>query len=137
MSLVDNLIYMITPATASVPANSVLPLTTIARRTGRILKSSSDSIILGAPGYYKVTATITYTAPEAGVASFKMQKASIDIPGITASESVITPETEYHTVTLSGVIRIMPFDCASVLTILNSGIAITTSNISFDVEYLG
>lgn len=137
MALVDNLIYMITPATANVPANSVLPLSTIARRTGRILKSSSDSIILGAPGYYKVTASITFTAPEAGVAEFKMQKASSDIPGITASESVVTATTEYHTVTLSGIVRIMPFDSASVLTILNSGIEINTSNISFDVEYLG
>lgn len=137
MALVDNLIYMITPAAANVPANSILPLTTIARRTGRILKSSSDSIILGAPGYYKVTATVTFSAPTAGVVTLAMQKASLDIPGITASETITTADTEVRSLTLSGIVRIVPFDSAAVLTILNSGVEINTSNISFDVEYLG
>ena len=137
MSLVDNLIYMITPATTSIPSNSILPLTTIARRTGRILKNNSDSIILGAPGYYKIAITATFTAPEAGDVTLVAQKNSIAIPGITASTTITTATTEISTLTLSGIIRVMPFEGASVLSILNSGVAITSSNISVDIEYLG
>ena len=132
-----SLIFMITPATASVPANSVLPLTTIARRTGRVLKSNSDSIVLGAPGYYKISVTTTFTVPAEGDVELKVQKNSLDVPGITASTSVATATTEIASLSLSGILRVMPFEGASVLSILNSGVAIDSSNIAVSVEYLG
>lgn len=137
MALVDNLIYMITPTTSSVPEGSVLPLSTIARRTGRILKNNSDSIILGAPGYYAVTVNVTFTAPATGDVTLNVQKSSVNIPGLTASCTVGTAGSEIHTLTISGIIRTMPFECASVLSIVNTGVEITTSNISVAIEYLG
>lgn len=137
MALVDNLIYMITPNPVSVSEGGQLPLSTIARRTGRILKNNSDSIILGAPGYYAVTVNVTFTAPVAGDVTINVQKSSINIPGLTATETVGTAETEVHTLTISGIIRTMPFEGASVLSIVNSGVAIDTTNITIAIEYLG
>ncbi len=137
MALVDNLIYMITPTTSSVPEGSVLPLSTIARRTGRILKNNSDSIVLGAPGYYAVSVNVTFTAPVAGDVVINVQKSSVNIPGLTASCTVTTASTEIHTLTITGIIRTMPFEGASILSVINSGVAIDTTNISVAVEYLG
>lgn len=137
MSLADNLIFMITPTTETVVSGSVLPLTTIARRTGRIIRSGNNSILLGAPGYYKVTATATFTAPTAGDAEIKLQKASTDVPGIVAGTTVATATTEINSLTISGVVRVLPFESVATITILNSGVDITTSNISIDIEYLG
>lgn len=137
MALVDNLIYMITPSASSVATDSILPLSTIARRTGRILKNNSDSIILGVPGYYAVSVNVTFTAPATGDVTINVQKSSTNIPGLTASCTIGTATTEIHTLTITGIIRTMPFEGAAVLSVVNSGVAIDPSNISVAVEYLG
>lgn len=137
MSLADNLIFMITPVVSEIPAGGVLPLTTIARRTGRVLRSGNNSVLLGLPGYYKVNITATFTAPAEGDVNITLQKNSLDVPGITATTTISTATTETRSLALSGVIRVMPFENIATLTILNNGVAIETSNISIDVEYLG
>lgn len=137
MSIADNLIFMITPTAASVAEGGILPLTTIARRTGRVLRSSNDSILLGLPGYYKVNATVTFTVPTAGDATIALYKNSVVIPGITATTSVATADTVIDSLAISGVVRVMPFEGMATLTIVNEGVAIDSSNISIDVEYLG
>jgi len=132
----NSLIYMITPTVTDIASGSVLPLSTIARRRGRSITSETDSILLNTPGYYKVTATITFTAPAAGDVTIELRKDGIAVPGITASETITTATTEIRTVTLSGIVRI-PCCCDSAsLSLVNTGVAITTSNISIDVEYL-
>lgn len=132
-----DLIYMITPGTSEIESNSIMPLSTIARRTGRIIKSNTNSVLLSAPGYYRVTASITFTAPAEGDVTVDLQKGGIAVPGITASATITTPTTEIENITLSGVVRVFPLDSIAVLTLFNSGVAITSSNISFEVEYLG
>ena len=135
MALEDNLIFMITPTTTNVVSGSIIPLTTIARRTGKILRSNSDSILLKMPGYYKVTATITFTAPTAGEVEIKIQKDSTDVPGIIVGSTVT--DTDTYSLALSGIVRVMCFEGQATLTLVNSGVAIDTSNVSFDIEYLG
>lgn len=132
----DSLIYMITPTTSAVTSGGVLPLSTIARRRGKLITSETDSILLGAPGYYKVTATITFTAPAAGDVTIQLQKDGVVVPGITASETITTATTEIRTITLSGIVRVPCCGDAASLSLVNTGVAITTSNISIDVEYL-
>ena len=133
----ENLIFMITPSSASVAENQVLPLTTIARRTGRAIRSENNSILLRFAGYYKVNASITFTAQEAGDAEIKLQKNSVDVPAIIAATTVTTADTSTKTLNLSGIVRVMPVDTMATLTLLNSGVAIDTTNIGIDVEYLG
>ena len=131
-------IFAITPTAASVLANGALPLTTIARRQcGCVSQLGSDSIVLERAGYYKVTATVTFTVPVAGVATVALKQDNQEVPGITASQSIDTATTQVGSLVLSGIVRVMYGSGASVLQLVNTGVAIDTSNISIDVIYLG
>lgn len=133
----NSLIYKITNTPATILAGGILPLTTIARRRGRLITSETDSISLNGAGYYKVTATITTSAAEAGDVIITALKNGTPIQGLTATETVTTPETEIRTLTLSGTVRVLCGEGSAVLTFVNSSeVSITTSNISVAVEYL-
>ena len=132
----NSLIYMINTGSSTVLAGGIVPLTTIARRRGRLLQSTGDSITLNAPGYYRVSATVTFTAPVAGNISLAIQKNGVTVPGLTGASTITTATTEIEQITINGIVRVTCSDGASVLTLVNTGLAITTSNVSFDVEYL-
>ena len=135
--MADSLILMTTPTTANVLANGVLPLSTISRRVGRIITSSNNSVILYAPGYYDIDVTVTFTAPEAGTASIELQSNGATIPGATASTTITTADTEVRSLTIPGYIVRTFCNVPITLTIVNSGVAIDTSNIALSVKYLG
>ena len=132
----ESLIYMITPTAASVAANGVLPLTTIARRLGRAITNGSNSVVLNVPGYYEINVTETFTAPAAGTVTLKLQRGSEDIPGATASTTITTATTEVRSLSYSTIVRVLPFGPVTI-TALNSGVAINISNIGLTVKYLG
>ena len=133
----NSLIFKVTTTPATILAGGILPLTTIARRRGRLITSENDSISLNAPGYYKVTATVTASGSEAGDIVLNVLKNGIEIPGLTASETITTATTELRTLTISGTVRVLCGEGSAVLTLVNaSTIGITTSNISVAVEYL-
>lgn len=132
----NSLIYMINNGASSVLANGVIPLTTIARRRGKCIQNDSNSIILNAPGYYKVNVTVTLSAGAAGIASIALQKNGITIPGMTGATTITTATTENRQVVINGIVRVNCYEGAAALTLVNTGIAITTSNVSIDVEYL-
>lgn len=130
----NSLIMMVTTTESSVLSNGIIPLTTIARRRGQVVNSNNDSIVLRRPGYYKVNATFTFTAPEAGDVTIQAQKNDVNISGMTASSSITT---ETQSLAISGIVRVTCSDGIGILTLVNSGVAITTSNVEIDVEYLG
>ena len=132
-----DLIFMTTTTNASVLANGVIPLTTIQRRTGCALVDGTNSVILRASGYYKVNGSITFTAPAAGTMTVALQKNNVNVPGITASTTITTPNTEVRTLNISGIVRVFCSERGSSLTLINSGLAITVQNVSLDIEYLG
>ena len=132
----NSLIYMINNGASSVLANGVIPLTTIARRRGKCIQNDSNSIVLNAPGYYKVNVTVTLSAGAAGIASIALQKNGITIPGMTGATTITTATTENRQVVINGIVRVNCYEGAAALTLVNTGIAITTSNVSIDVEYL-
>ena len=132
----NSLIYVINNGASSVLANGVIPLTTIARRRGKCIQNDSNSIILNAPGYYKVNVTVTLSAGAAGIASIALQKNGITIPGMTGATTITTATTENRQVVINGIVRVNCYEGAAALTLVNTGIAITTSNVSIDVEYL-
>lgn len=131
-------IFVGTTTAAVVAAGGVLPLTSILRRQcGCISQIGSDSVILERPGYYKVSGTVTFTAPAVGVAIVNLTQDGNPVPGITASASVTTATTEVNTLAVSGIVRVSCCNGSSALQLVNAGIAVNTSNISLDVEYLG
>ena len=133
----NSLIYMATPNPAEVLAGGTLPLSTIVRRRSVSVQSQSDSIVLGTDGYYKLTATITFTATAPAVVSIKAQKNGVDLVGIVGSETITTATTETRTIALSGIVRVYCNDGVATITLVNdSDVSITTSNISIDIEYL-
>lgn len=132
----NSLIFMTTTTNSSVLANGVIPLTTVQRKRCRSVQDGSNSVILNTPGYYKVTASITFTAPAAGTISVKLQKNNVDVPGVTASTTITTATTEVRTLNISGVVRVFCNEGIATLTLVNSGLAATIQNVALDVEYL-
>ena len=133
----NSLIYLITTTDESVLANGIIPLETIARRRGCVCEQSGNGIVLNRPGYYKVTGSITFSAPAGGVVEIDATKNGVAIPGITSSTTITTANTEVRTVNVSGIIRVICGEGAPTIALLNSGVAIDVSNVSFDIEYLG
>lgn len=132
----NSLIFMTTTTEASVLANGIIPLTTIQRRRSRSIQNGTNSVLLNSSGYYKINASITFTAPAAGVVTVKMQKNNNDIPGVTASTTITTADTEVRTLNLSGIVRVFCNEDVATLTLINSDSAITVQNVSLDIEYL-
>lgn len=126
-------IFAITPTPASVIAGATLPLAQTARRISPRLILGSDSVTASVPGYYKVSATVTFTAPAAGIVEIQLHKNGVAVPGITASETITTATTEVRTISLEGIVRVMCGETA-ILTLVNAGVAIDTSNIALSIE---
>ena len=128
-------IYMINTNSASVLANGVVPLN-VAKRNNCAIIPGNDGAVLRKPGYYDVTATVTFTAPAAGDISLAVQKNGVTVPGITAVETITTANTEFRTVTLQGIVQVLCHEGTPVLTIVNTSAApITVTNASFKVIY--
>lgn len=133
----NDLIYMITTTSSSVLADGLIPLSTISRRRGCTFDTWTNSITLRKPGYYRLAGTITFTAPAAGLVTIAAQKNGVSIPGITTSGTVTTATTEVNTLPIDGIIRVFCNDGIANITLVNTGVEITTSNISLSIEYLG
>ena len=133
----NSLIMLTTTTSNSVLANGAIPLTTIARRRGSSIQNGTNSVLLGSAGYYKVTGSVTFTAPVAGAISVKLQRSGVDVAGVTASTTITTATTEVRTLNISGIVRVFCNDDVVTLTLINSGVAITLTNAELDVEYLG
>ena len=133
----NSLIYMSTPTSAEILADGTLPLSTIVRRRGMSIQNQSDSIVLGTAGYYKVTASVTFTATAPADVTVVARKNGIDIVGLTGTETITTATTETRTITISGIVRVFYNDGVATITLINaSEVAITASNIAIDIEYL-
>lgn len=132
----NSLIFMTTTTDSAVLENGIIPLTTIQRRRGRVIQNGTNSVLLNMPGYYKVTGSVTFTAPAAGVVNIQLQKNNVDVPGITAGTTITTATTEVRTLNISGIVRVYCNEDIATLTIVNNGVAITVQNVALDVEYL-
>lgn len=132
----NSLIYLVTPTTATIAADGVLPLTTIVRRRCSSIQQSNDSIILNAPGYYKVSVTATLTAPAAGDVTIALKQNGLDVQGATASTTITTADTEVRSLSFDTIVRVTCGAVPTILTLVNEGVGITTSNIAITVSYI-
>ena len=137
MSCKPNL-YVTTTTSSSVVANGILPLATTVRRRGYDITQSGNSISIEDQGsnYYLVNVDATFTVPVAGVVSLSLQQNSADVTGATVSTTVTTPTTEVRSLSFSAIIRTFNNIGVDNLTIVNSGVAATFSNIGFTVVKL-
>ena len=102
---------------------------------------NSNSISLQHSGIYHVTATITFTAPVAGLVIFQLTDNGVAIPSALASETITTATTEvkttiidYYVLVDTGCVLGNPTTLIKNIVILNTGVASTISNVVLNVE---
>ena len=102
---------------------------------------NSNSISLQHSGIYHVTATITFTAPVAGLVIFQLTDNGVAIPSALASETITTATTEvkttiidYYVLVDTGCVLGNPTTLIKNIGILNTGVASTISNVVLNVE---
>ena len=126
-------IYLTNVNDTVVQPSAIVP-NSINKGVGQAIFWFSNSVVLRRPGYYKVTATVTFTAATPGNISFAIQKDGVNVPGITATETITTADTEVRTVVLSGVIRVLCHEGMPVISLVNdSDSVVTTSNVSITI----
>ena len=131
-------IYVATTTSSAVVANGVLPLATIVRRRGCDVNLSGNSVAITDCGsnYYLVIVNATFTAPAAGTVSLAIQQNGTTVTGGVASTTITTATTEVRTLTIPVIVRTFNNNGVDALTILNTGVAATFSNITMTVEKL-
>lgn len=102
---------------------------------------NGTSISLQHSGIYHITANITFTAPAAGDVTFQLSVNSTPIPGALATETVTTATTEVNTTTIDFFVLVdnncvlnTPAVSVSNISVLNTGVASTVTNVIFNVE---
>ena len=128
-------IYVATTTSSSVLANGVLPLSTIVRRRGCDINLSGNSVAITDTGsnYYLVLVDATFTAPVAGTIALTLQQNGANVTGATASTTVTTATTEVRSLSFPAVIRTYNGAGIDSLSVINSGLAATFSNITLTV----
>lgn len=106
-----------------------------------VFSTNGTSVTLQHSGIYHITANITFTAPTAGNAIFQLAENGVVISGASATETITTATTEVKTTTLDyyvlvdkGCVLGTPSVIIKSISILNSGIGTTISNVVFNVE---
>lgn len=126
-------IFAANTTSAAVVANGTLPLSTIVRRYGCATNLSGNAVSLSEAGYYLVNISATFTAPVAGVVTIALQDDGVAVTGATASTTITTATTEVRTLNLTAIVRVFCNSAPDALTIVNTGVAATFSNIAIDV----
>lgn len=124
----------------SVLADSVVPIgTTLVTGYDRSnIERVGNSIVIydRCSNGYKVTANVTFTAPVAGTITLLMQQNGVNITGATASTTITTATTEVRNLSFSTIVKSTSGSTNDIITLLTGSLAITASNIEFDVERL-
>lgn len=102
---------------------------------------NDDAIALQHSGIYHLTAVITFTAPAAGVVTFQLTENGTPIVGAIASETITTATTEVRTTTIDYYILVdstcvlnQPTVVAENISITNTGVASTVTNVIVNVD---
>lgn len=133
-----SLIDVATTTSTSVLAGATLPLTTVVRRRGCDVNLSGNSVALTDCGsnFYLVNVTATFTAPVAGVISLALQQNGTAVTGATASTTITTASTEVRSLSFAAIVRTYNSAGIDSLSIVNTGLAATFSNIDMTVVKL-
>lgn len=102
--------------------------------------ATSTGVTLQHSGIYHVVASITFTAPTAGNVIFQLAENGTAISGAIASETITTASTEVKTTTIDYLVLVdkgcvlgLPQTIFKTLSILNTGVGATISNVVLNV----
>lgn len=111
-------IYTYNNQSQAVAADGIVTTPTIARRYGSV-DEFNGSVSLGASGWYKVTATVTFTST-AGQAGIGLYQDGLQVLG---AESTLTAEASTtYTLVIDAIVRKQTCRCdKDILTIVNTG----------------
>lgn len=128
-------LYEVNTSSTSVAATTgIIPLTNIVRRYGNSINQSGNSIILNDVGYYQVNVQVTFSAPAAGVIGLTLQQDGTQVLGATGAETITTATTEVRSISFTAIVRVTCGNAPSTLTLVNSGLAATYTNVAISVE---
>ena len=133
--------------TQDVIANGILNLGAVYRRYCKRINGvrtfdfDGNNVILQQSGIYHITVTATVSGAEAGDVTLALYENGIAIPGVVATETITTPDTEFRDLTLDYYVLV---DSACVLgnvatvqkaiTLVNTGIEATYTNVTVNVD---
>lgn len=100
-----------------------------------------NDINLQQSGMYHITATATFSASEAGDVVVSLFENGVAVPGVSATETITTPDTEFRTITLD-YIALVDATCvlgvsatvAKAISLVNTGVEATFSNVVVNIE---
>ena len=102
---------------------------------------NSTSVALQHKGIFHITTTITFTAPVAGLVVFQLNENGLAIPSALASETITTATTETKTTVIDFYVLVdeqcvlgQPSTLIKNISITNTGVATTITNVVFNVE---
>ena len=124
----------------AVSTNGILAFTTDRILTGCTATRNGASFQLNKPGYYYVTFNADAAATETlGVLSIELQNNGVAVPGAEAS-STTTVAGNISNYAFSTIVRVLPSCCAidntASLTVVNTGIEATYSNVNINITKL-
>lgn len=143
----DYLIGLQDLASQTVLADGVIALGDVYRRYcrknscgTRVYDNTSTGVTLNWNGIYKVTATLVGTGTEAGDVTVQLFSNGLAVPGAISTETITTPDTEFRTFTIDKFILVNNAEVlgcnstlAQTLTLENTGVGATFTNVTFDV----
>lgn len=131
-------IYVATTTSTAVVSGATLPLNTIVRRRGCDINQSGNAVAITDCGsnYYLVNVSATFTAPVAGTVTLNLQQNGTDVTGGTASTTITTATTEVRSLSFSAIVRTFNSIGIDSLSIVNSGVGVTLSNVTMSVVKL-
>lgn len=102
---------------------------------------NGTSLTLNRGGIYHVTATAIVSAPVAGVVTLSLFSNGVAIPGAITSETITTADTELRTMVIDTYV-LVDNNCvlgtssttAQNLTLVNTGVASTVSNVVVNID---
>ena len=110
----------------------------------RTFDFAGTSITLNHSGIYKITATATFTAPVAGDVTISLFENGVAIPGASATETITTATTESRSIALDYFVLVdsscvlgVNTTIGKTITLVNTGVASTITNVVVDVVKVG
>ena len=133
-------IKTVSSTASSVLANGVVPIgntlvTGYCKAAMTLNGNSSISVNDSCVNGYLAIVNATFTAPAAGTVALNVSRNGTPIDGATASTSVATANTEVRSLSFATIVKSVP-SAPDTITLVNSGVAATFSNVEFDIYRL-
>lgn len=131
-----SVLYVVNNTTQTVLANgTILPGTTVHKNCQSQASLSGNAINIVGSGYFNVDVSVTFTGTAAGDAVIQLYKDGSLVTGATATETITTASTEYRTISFSAeILKSCPCSNLVTLTLMNTGIGITVTNVAIRVK---